>query len=153
MVFLLATPHGCPCAPSVPQPPPPSPAAPGAMVLGPTPLPRRAHCCDLLPKHRGDGGKLFLFRFILFHSISARLRWAGALSPCNPLPAHQEHPDQGAQAHVQVASEGLQGDPTGSGYLCHFFSTCTAQQFFSCSEGSPVFHFVPSASCPGTEQL
>jgi len=133
-----------------PQPPPPSPAAPGAMVLGPTPLPHRAHRCGLLPKDRGDGGKLFPFRFILFHSISARLRWEGALGLCSPLPAHEGRPKQGALPRVQVASEGLQGDPTASGYLCLCSSTCTAQQFFSCSEGLPVFHFVPSASCPST---
>ena len=57
--------------------------------------------------------------------------------PFSPIPA-QVASQEGAQGHIQVPLEGLQGaDSTVSlGSLCQCSITCAAQKYFWCSEGS-----------------
>ena len=74
---------------------------------------------------------------------------AGTSRSVNTTAAQQGHPEQGAQAHVQVAAEDLWGrlqNVSGQPVpvLCYLHSTVPGVQ-----REPPAFLFVPSASCPG----
>ena len=63
---------------------------------------------------------------------------AGPSGPSGPPLLQQGHPEQGAEAHGQVASGGLQGgDPTASGQPVPVLRHRTAQQCCLVLRGSP----------------
>lgn len=70
--------------------------------------------------------------------------------PPDPIPAQQGHPDQGAQAHIQMASENLQGEDARVS-LCNLFhcsTTHTVKTCFLIVKGNhAIFWFVLLASC------
>ena len=74
--------------------------------------------------------------------------WQGPLCPSHPPLGH---PEQGAQAHGHgLLSIPKEETPQPLGNLCQCSSTAPHSSAAWCSEGAPVFHLVPIASCPGT---
>jgi len=80
-----------------------------------------------------------------------RALWV-TLGPSGPALLQQDHPEQGAQAHIQVVYKDPQGgDPTASGQpvpvLHHLHSTDVLP---AVQRECHVFQVAPMASCPGT---
>ena len=66
--------------------------------------------------------------------------WKRYLESYGPSLLQRDNPEQGAQAHIQVAFGDLQGgdSTTSLGNLCQCSVTCTGNKFFR--DGSPYSH-------------